>query len=284
MRDQLWTASRAWVDRDRPDGLLWSGRAAADLERWTRRASPVGLGENETSFVRSTLRAARRTRRMRALICALAAVIALSGIQYRAVLRVRYAAELSQATITEAEVEQGRQALLHGDIAEAGKHLDEAYKRGDRSPGTRFMLERALGPRMLQEWSVSASRGRIWSASWLPNGQVVTTDDAAQIWRLAGQFARLFMATRSTMRDRCLEVIAWNPSGSELVTGSDTGDVSVWSIPGGERVRHLTDVGDPVDAVAWSADGTRIAAARAGSVLAWSGEATPTLISTGTYR
>jgi len=49
--------------------------------------------------------------------------------------------------------------------------------------------------------------------------------------------------------------IAWDPSGSRLVTGSDAGDASIWAVPSGARLHHLREVGEPVDAVAWSPDG-----------------------------
>lgn len=49
--------------------------------------------------------------------------------------------------------------------------------------------------------------------------------------------------------------VAWEPSGSRLVTGSDAGDASIWAVPSGARIHHLREVGEQVDAVAWSPDG-----------------------------
>ncbi|HEX7836194.1 MAG TPA: WD40 repeat domain-containing protein, partial [Kofleriaceae bacterium] len=64
--------------------------------------------------------------------------------------------------------------------------------------------------------------------------------------------------------------LAFDPTGSRLVTGATTGDAVIWSIPGGARIRHLRDVGEAVDAVAFSPDGRLVAAgSRDGAVQVW---------------
>jgi WD40 repeat protein len=45
------------------------------------------------------------------------------------------------------------------------------------------------------------------------------------------------------------------------MTGSAAGDASIWAVPGGARIHHLRDVGEPVDTVAWSADARLVALA-----------------------
>jgi eukaryotic-like serine/threonine-protein kinase len=47
---------------------------------------------------------------------------------------------------------------------------------------------------------------------------------------------------------------------SRLVTGTATGDVAIWSLPGGARLQHLRPSGESVDAVAFSPDGELIVA------------------------
>ncbi len=48
------------------------------------------------------------------------------------------------------------------------------------------------------------------------------------------------------------------------------GDASIWTIPSGERLHHLREVGEPVDAVAFSADGRLVVAAiRDGAEQIW---------------
>src|SRR6185369_13940159 len=93
----------------------------------------------------------------------------------------RAAQRLADVSVTVAAVEQGRQALLHGETAEAEASLRQAYQRGDHSFGVAFMLARALQPRRAELAKLtqvaSTSGGMLWAA-FSPDGrQIVTTDD-----------------------------------------------------------------------------------------------------------
>jgi WD40 repeat protein len=73
-----------------------------------------------------------------------------------------------------------------------------------------------------------------------------------------------------TIRGPRIHRVAFDPTGSRLVTGSTTGAVAIWTIPSGERIQHLRDVGEPVDAVAFSPDGKLVvAASHDGAVQVW---------------
>jgi WD40 repeat protein len=64
--------------------------------------------------------------------------------------------------------------------------------------------------------------------------------------------------------------MAFDPTGPRLLTGAATGDLSLWAIPSGTRIRHLRDVGAPMNAVAVSPDGTLLAGGtRDGAVQIW---------------
>ena len=402
MREQIRIAAHQWQDRVRSDALLWRGEVLAELERWTRHTTgAAALDALETSFVAATLRAGRRARWLRRSLVALAAAAVVAGIRYQAMQQARAAQQqarmtqqLADLSVTQAEVEQGRQALLHDEPAEAQLHLGEAYRRGDRSPGVAFMLARALQPRLAEQARFTASAGRMWSATFSPDGRrIVTTDDhSAQIWdarthqrlftlpgnevyqalysadgtRLvtvaedsikiwdaaggalvhalphrrkdhqppsyylaaispdgalvaaideAGELAHVWnaatgapivelrndasefpalafsgdsrwlattggaqilvfdtatWASAATIAGPRIRALSFDPTSPHLATGSATGDASIWSIPGGKRLQHLREIGEPVDRVAFSPDGQLVVtASRDGTEQIW---------------
>jgi len=245
------SAAQQWEDKGRAPGLLWSGRPLAEAERLTRRA-PGALGTLECSFVAASVRRRRRIAWLARLSGVLAAVIVLGALQYRAAVRTELAEEQTrsaqrvvEATITQAELEQGRSALLHGE-PEAQMHLAEAYKRGDRSPSTAFMLARSLQPRLTEQARFASSFGRMWSATFSPDGrQIVTTDDrSAQIWD-AQTYRRLFVLDHGGEVYQAL----YSADGTRLVTISQ-GSVRIWDVASGVRVHELAQKrsdGKPAD-------------------------------------
>jgi len=65
--------------------------------------------------------------------------------------------------------------------------------------------------------------------------------------------------------------LSFDPTGPRFATGTLGGDVSVWAVPSGERVRHMRESGEPIDALAFSPNGALIvAASREGSQQVWS--------------
>jgi hypothetical protein len=196
LREQLRVSAQQWHDRGRPAALLWRDDLLAELEQWMQRSVRTGpLTKLELEFVdaskdRAAVEAeARRRRRTRLYLATVALVFAgaaagLGALQWRAVERARDAQNVSEAKQTATKVEQGRAALLHGEIDEARQHLGEAWQRGERSFGMAFMLARALQPRLAELATFSSISGRMWSAAFSPDGQqIVTTDDGgAQVW------------------------------------------------------------------------------------------------------
>jgi WD40 repeat protein len=68
-----------------------------------------------------------------------------------------------------------------------------------------------------------------------------------------------------------IRALAFDPTGPRLATGSSEGDAAIWAIPGGERLRHLREVGEPIDAVAFSPSGELVVtASRDGAEQVWS--------------
>jgi WD40 repeat protein len=77
--------------------------------------------------------------------------------------------------------------------------------------------------------------------------------------------------------------LSWDPRGPRLLTGSSSGDVSIWAIPSGARIQRLRELGEPIDAVAFSSSGEfAVAASRDGAEQVWSA-ASGMLQSQGNY-
>jgi WD40 repeat protein len=73
-----------------------------------------------------------------------------------------------------------------------------------------------------------------------------------------------------TIRGPRIRKLAFDPTGPRLITGAASGDAAIWAIPSGARIRHLREVGGPVEAVAFSPDGQLvIAGSRDGTEQVW---------------
>jgi eukaryotic-like serine/threonine-protein kinase len=233
-REQLRSSAQQWAARARSPGLLWRGDMLADLESWTRRVPSRELSELECSFVAASQRRGRRVRWLRRSLVLLAAACALAVVQVRAVVRARMAEQIALAS----EVEQGRQALLHGESSEAVRHLMRAYNSGDRSPGVTFMLARALQPRMSELGRLTSSSGRMWSAMFAPDGKrILTTDDkAARMWD-AESSQLLFTMSHGDI----VHYAVFSPDGSRIITAGGDGSVRIWSASTGTLMHVLRD-------------------------------------------
>jgi WD40 repeat protein len=264
LRAQIRASARQWHDRARPMELLWRGGVLADLERWIQRTGSGVLGALDLEFVEASRKQAARvaeaTRRRAAwfrrgavVFAALLVVSVLRVMQYR----TRLQAELS---VTAAEVEQGRQATLHDDPGEAVVHLTAAYRRGDHSPATKFMLSRALQPTLAERARFAAVTGRMWSGAFSPDGQrIVTTDDGgARVWDSTTSRLLLELPHGDTVYQAI-----FSSDGTRIVTAGRDSAVRIWDATTG-ALRHL--LGAPAGTspryfvVAMSPDGHLVAA------------------------
>jgi len=145
----------------------------------------------------------------------------------------RAARELAEAKLRESELEQGRAALLHGE-PEVQRHLAEAYKR-DPVPTTAFMLARAMQPRLSELARLQGTYGRMWWATFSPDGsQVATADDrAAQI--RDGQTHRLLF---TLPHGAAVYQTVYAPDGAWLVTVTAT-TIKLWDAKTGTLIRDL---------------------------------------------
>ncbi|HEX8113840.1 MAG TPA: protein kinase, partial [Kofleriaceae bacterium] len=226
-REQLRSLARVWNDRARSPALLLRG---GDLLHTPTET----IGELERAFVTASHRRAARLRRA---LVAFAVVVMMGLVLGWAAMQTR----MSDRVAIESDVEQGRQALLHGESIEAVRHLEQAYQRGEHSSEVAFMLARALQPRMSELAHFTSSSGRMWSAVFAPDGKrVLTSDDkSARMWDArSGQL--LFTMNHG---DTVYQAV-FSPDGSRIITAGGDGTVRIWNAASGAPIRELRYRGD----------------------------------------
>jgi serine/threonine protein kinase/WD40 repeat protein len=230
-REQIRSWARRWHERRRSPDLLARGQVLKDIERYVHRVGEEALSDLECSFVVHSRQLARRIRWFLRSLVALAAVVVV-GV---AAMQLRSARQLAEVTVTQSELAQGQSALLHGE-PEALPHLAEAYKRGERSESTKFMLARAVQPRLAEQARFTSTSGRMWSATFSPDGrQIVTTDDrSAQVWD-AQTYRMLFGLPHGTEVYHAV----YSADGQRLVTAAQDA-IRIWDATSGALVRALT--------------------------------------------
>ena len=256
-REQLRTSAQQWEDRGRPPGLLWGADVLVDV---AQHLPPEVLSPLECSFVATGQRRARRVRWFQRFLV----TFSLAGLFGVAFMKTRLAQEqtrsaerLIEVTVTQAELEQGRADLLHGE-PQAQSHLAEAYRR-ERLPSTAFMLARALQPRLAEQARLASSFGRMWSAIFSPDGKrLVTTDDKnARIWD-----AQTYQLVSTLAHGDTVYQAVFSADGTRLVTAGGDGMVRIWDAPSGRLVHQLQRDGikPRYFVVALSPDGKLVAA------------------------
>ncbi len=227
---QIQSLAQRWHERGRSPDLLARGATLLELRRSVQSPGVAAkLSKLDDSFITLSL---QRARRARWAVGATVAFIAMVGLLVRADGQRRTAYQ----DATESEVERGQQALLHGELSEAVGHLEQAYQRGDRSPGVKFMLARGLQPRMSESARFSTSSGRMWSAVFAPDGKrVLTTDDkGARMWDASSSQLLFTMSHGDTVY-----AAVFSPDGARIITAGADGTVRIWSAATGAPIREL---------------------------------------------
>ncbi len=247
-------AAQEWQRERRRPELLWRGALLTELEEWLHdpsgKLTPLDHEFTDASrdlAYREPEERRLRKARVRLTIAGLAIALAGAGLgawDWRNVERAHDAQAISEAkratAETTAELEQGRAAGLHGDLAEAQQHLGEAWRRGERSSATEFMLARALEPRLAELASLSPISGRMWSVAWSPDGnQLATADDGGvQVWD-----ARSHQRVVSLPGDRVYSAV-YSADGARLTTSAWDG-VRIWNAATGSLVHELRNGARP---------------------------------------
>ncbi len=228
---QIRSLSRRWDERGRSPDLLARGETLLELKRSVMGSVRVAskLSKLDDTFLTMSM---QRAKRAKWVIAGIVALVVLVVVAVSAEVRRRMAVQAATAL----EVEQGRHALLHGELAESVRHLGPAYDRGARSPDVAFMLARALQPRMSELVRLTSGSGRTWSAVFSADGKrVLTADDqTARMWD-AGSGQVLLTMNHSggdTLRQAVFSV-----DGARIITAGS--GVRIWDAATGEPVREL---------------------------------------------
>jgi WD40 repeat protein len=218
------------IAREREHRYRDAGALVADLRAFTSGARIAARCYSPLAVV------AHWIRRHRLLAIAAATTLALLALLVRTLLHAWVTERVADLSVTQAEVEAGRQALLHDDTEEAQRHLAQAYLRGDRSRGVAFMLSRALQPRLAEQVRLPSAAGRMWSAMFSPDGhQVVTTDDtSAQVWDADTHRKRFTLPHGGAVYHA-----VYTADGARIATAAQDA-LRIWDAAHGLLVRTLT--------------------------------------------
>lgn len=228
--EQIKTSAQLWEAHGRSPDLLWGPSAIAAVERRQQLA--------QDDVVTKAFLAASRRRAQAFRWKVIAAVLAITAVG--AAYRSRKNDETSEALLTQAEVEQGRQAELLGDSARAAEHLRRAYQRGDHSWSTEFMLARSIEPQRAELARLQALKGRVWSVTISSDGRQIATADegGVQVWD-ARSFQRIYALPHADV----VYDAAFTADGTQLITACGDGAVRIWTAVDGKLVRTLRDEG-----------------------------------------
>jgi WD40 repeat protein/serine/threonine protein kinase len=234
---QIRSLAQRWHERGRSPDLLARGATLMELKRSVQSPRVASkLSKLDDSFITLSL---QRARRAKWAVVALVALVAMGALVVRAEMRARVAEmqnRMAEQNAIDSEIEQGRQALIHGESHEAVRHLQQAHQRGAHSPGVEFMLARALQPRMSELARFASSSGRMWSAMFALDGKrVLTTDDtAARMWDAASGQLLFTMNHGSTVYGA-----VFSQDGSTVITAGGDGTVRIWNATTGAPIRNL---------------------------------------------
>ncbi len=291
LRDQLRQQARMWVERGRPDDLLWAGSSYREFVLWRERY-PGGLTAAEEAFAKAMVARAERQRRRRrlavgaafALSCAIIVVIGLFARSEQVARRKAEASTLLALGRSELDADPSEAlayAIASLDLADtpiSRQFAIEALSRGPAAVVT--PLINGFAPFYL-EFSPDGK----WLAIGGEMGVRVYPRDGSPPVVLSQTFARLTAFQRPQFAPDCDRLV--------FTANEDPMTIRVWSLSQRREVRRFRMEGrtmplvrgDRLFLVTYLADWERAGVL----VRSWSfDEATPALIGrlrpNGTYN
>jgi WD40 repeat protein len=165
----------------------------------------------------------------------------------------------------------GSGELLH-DLQRRSARSSADFYRAAVSPDGRFVAAIEVGGSTTHVWNAESgelvaelsNRGAGFPGlAFSPDGWLaITGGDEARVFDV--RTWKHVLTIRGSIRSLAFD------TRSRLVTGSATGEVALWGIPSGARVRQLRQFGEAADVVAFSPDRKLVAAgSRDGAVQVW---------------
>ncbi len=240
LRDQVRQAAQMWIDRGKPDDLLWTGTSYGEYQLWRQRYEG-GLSSGEEAFGRAmTERAERHKRRRRlavgALVTAALLVAAVTGA-----LWLRSEAEARRAEAAKLLVVA--QLQFEADPTEALALTTASLELADTSEARVFALK------ILQEAPPALVLDGLGESGRLP-----AFSSSGRLFAAAGHAADVLVFERNGEGPVPLPDHKASPRGNVgaawlgdryLVTGHWTaGRARIWSFPEGRLEREI-DFGAP---------------------------------------
>ena len=260
-----------WRSQGRPDGLLLSGEALVEAERWAD-VRPERLEPHEREFL-TECQAARtqveRERRQSRRIRLLAAVA--FGVAVFAIIAAVFAATQS----AEAD-RQKKTAIEQQKIAEQEKLRanGKAVEAEEEKTKAQFQTRRAQAGELAARAQVELNRpsydpslalllaSRAVSITWPEDGYVSTSADSALLTAVENAERSGWQMNLPRHRHAGpIESAALSPDGKYLLTASWDQTARIWDAATGQEVRTLSGHTDRVNSAAYSPDGRHLVTA-----------------------
>jgi WD40 repeat protein len=223
LRDQLRQAAQAWLDRGRPDDLLWTGRSYGELSLW-RESYTGGLSSTEEAFAQAAAKLAGRTRRRRqvAVVTVIAVLLGVVGV----------VTSLWRRSVLEVSRREAAQILALGRLelqdrpTSALAHALASLERADSDPARRFAVEALWhgAPAIVLAENIN-------EGDFSPDGNWLATGGGAvgtRLWSASGGAPKSLGIGRRP---------AFGPGSDFLASGGDA--VRIRSVPDGKELRSL---------------------------------------------